>query len=668
MTNRLQHSRSPYLLQHANNPVDWFPWGKEALDKAKSENKLIIISIGYSSCHWCHVMERESFEDNEVASLMNQNFVNIKVDREERPDIDHIYMNAATLINGQGGWPLNAIALPNGQAVFAGTYFPKRNWMHTLNFFAKMYQTEPEKLLKQANEVSKSLKEIDFLTPPTEPTNLHSEILETQWSKWKNHIDELYGGRQGAPKFMMPNTYDYLMRYAYSSKRAEVKSYIENSLDKIALGGINDTVSGGFYRYSVDQRWHIPHFEKMLYDNAQLLSVYAQAFRWFKNDLYQDTIYQTFDWLQKEMKAQDGGYYSALDADSEGIEGKYYVWTLNELKQILGKDLQPFADYYQCKDYGNWENGNNHLHSDILLENYCKIHHLNLEETKAQFVKCRKLLHQNRSKRVRPGLDDKRITGWNALLLSGFVQSYWATKDEAFLNAAKELAEFFNNKLKKEDHLWHTFNKGEAYQEAYLSDYAPAIQAFIHLYQATFDETYLSQAKAWTEFVIDNFYDEQSHLFYLTGHHAEQLVHRPKEFSDNVISSSNSIFARCLWQIGMYYDREDLNDLALKMVQIMLKDITQNGPFYAEWTTLLWEIIHPHYEIVVTGNQASTKVSSLFAKEYLPQVLPIGSLLSNSDIPLLENKTEPNIYVCRNRTCSAPTQNIGDILNKIRQL
>ncbi len=664
MSNELIHSHSPYLLQHAQNPVNWVPWSKKALKTAEAENKLVIISIGYSACHWCHVMEHESFEDQEVAALMNQYFVCIKVDREERPDVDQVYMNAAMIINGQGGWPLNAIALPSGQPVFAGTYFPKRNWMQLLSYFADLYQKDPQKLLEQAKNVTEGLSKMDSLPKLETHVQLESSLLDISWTHWSSKIDKELGGRNGAPKFMMPNNYDYLLRYAYSSKNEEVKTFVQNTLEKIALGGINDAVSGGFSRYSTDARWHIPHFEKMLYDNAQLISIYAQAYRLYKNPLYLEVIENTFRWLQNEMKAEDGGYYAALDADSEGIEGKYYVWSWRELKLLLGEKLETFAKYYQSTFEGNWEHGLNHLHSDQTLEGFCNQNNLDLKSTKQEFDSCKEILQKNRNQRIRPGLDNKRITGWNALLISGFVNAYWANEEQKYLDTAIEIAEFFEKSLQNGKGLWHTYNNGQAYIEGYLSDYAPAIQAYIELYPATFEEKYLTQAYQWMEFVIDHFYDEKSGMFYLNSDQAEQLVSRPIEISDNVISSSNAIMARCLGKLGHYFDKAILKEMSEIMLQTVMKDMLQNGAFYAEWSILLWENIYTSYEVVFTSENQKQQLQEVW-KDYLPQILPIGNQIENSTIPLTQGKESPYIYVCRNQTCQAPITHIDQMNVKL---
>ena len=654
MSNQLQNAHSPYLLQHATNPVNWEEWSPDAFQEAQKQNKLVIVSIGYSSCHWCHVMAHESFEDLEVARYMNLHFINIKVDREERPDVDQVYMNAAMIIHGNGGWPLNAITLPDGRPLFVGTYFPKDNWLRLLNYFNSLYQQTPDKLIEQAQKITQGLKQLDFVPQNKSSETLHPDFLLTLWERWKISIDKEYGGRKGAPKFIMPANFLFLLKYAHTSHNSEIDSYIQVSLEKVALGGINDAVSGGFARYSTDSVWHIPHFEKMLYDNAQLLSVYAQAYRYYQNPLYREVIYQILHWLAREMKATDGGYFAALDADSEGVEGKYYTWTWQELKDILGKQIQPFATYYHCAPEGNWENGQNHLHSEIPLEVFCKTHALDYPKTQEQFEYCKSLLQNNRQQRVRPGLDNKRICEWNAMLVNGFIDAYWATQDVQFLESAQALINFIEQKLMHNNKLWHTYNQQTSYLEGYLSDYATAIFAYIRFYQATFKEKYLSQAKIWLDFVLVHFKSPDSPLFYLTSDLAERLVHRPIDKEDNVIPSSNSILAHCLFLLGHYYDEQKYLQLAEDMLQSVLKDTIEHGAFYANWASLLCDLLYPPKELVLTSDQASQQVLDLFSKDFLPHVLPIGSDQTKSNIPLLEGKTKPLIYICSNRVCQAP--------------
>ena len=564
MPNQLLYSKSPYLLQHANNPVDWKPWDENTLQEAREHDKLLIISIGYSACHWCHVMEHESFEDEEVAALMNAYYVSIKVDREERPDVDQVYMSAAMLINGNGGWPLNAIALPDGRPVYAGTYFPKQNWLRILAYFADQYQKDPEKLTEQAQRLTDGIRSLDQTPPLQAKASIDSRMLDIIWKNWEPQIDMEYGGRKGAPKFMMPNQYLYLLKYAYSSNNEEVSACIHTTLHKMALGGLNDQLSGGFTRYSTDPYWKVPHFEKMLYDNAQLLSLYAQAYRAYGNPLYLYVTNQIIGWLDKEMLAPDGGYHAALDADSEGEEGKYYVWTLGELETILGKDADLFAEYYTCTPYGNWEHGLNVLHATETAESFAAKKGIKPDAFSKMLEECRNKLLNVRQHRIRPGLDDKRITGWNALLLSGLVDAYWASGDHQILQRAEQLASFFTSTLQMPDGgLWHTFNKGESYLEGYLSDYAPAMMGFIQLYQATSEEAYLMRAYQWLDYVIEHFYDENSGFFYLISTQSDTLISRPKELNDNVISASNSILSRVLWQMGFYFDKPFLKEMSL---------------------------------------------------------------------------------------------------------
>jgi uncharacterized protein len=663
MPNQLIHARSPYLLQHAHNPVDWMPWDEAALAKAKEEDKLMIISVGYSACHWCHVMEHESFEDQEVADLMNHHFISIKVDREERPDVDQVYMNAAMLITGSGGWPLNAIALPDGRPVYAGTYFPKAQWMRVLSYFADLFQKDRSKLEQQATQLTQGIQKLDHAPKWAHRVAPDQHLLHVIWQHWRAQIDTEYGGRKGAPKFMMPNQYDYLLKYAYSTESPEVDDFIQLTLQKMALGGLYDQLGGGFTRYATDPYWKVPHFEKMLYDNAQLLGLYAQAYRKYRQPLYLKVIDQTAEWLEREMRASDGGYFAALDADSEGVEGKFYIWTAEELRGLLKDDAEVVMAYYQCTDQGNWEHGWNVLHSTETEEEYANANGMDPSAFKKVLSKARNVLWQHREVRLRPGLDDKRIAGWNALLISGFVQAYWATEDLAFLDKAKQLADFFIQDLAAQDGgLYHAFNNGEAYLNGYLSDYAPAISGFITLYQATLEDQYLAQAYRWMEYAIDHFYDESSGLFFLTSDQAEALVSRPRELSDNVISSSNAIMARVLLQLGHYYDKAVLREMAEVMLQTVLQDVLRNGPFYAEWSSLLWELTYPPYEVAVTGDDVSVQVLELL-QQYLPHVLPMGP---STQIPAMQGKEAPYIYVCREQACLAPVADVNSALALLR--
>ena len=446
--NQLIHSTSPYLLQHAHNPVDWHPWGQKALDKAQREDKLLIISIGYAACHWCHVMERESFEKEEVAEIMNKYFVCVKVDREERPDVDQIYMNAVQLISGRGGWPLNAIALPDGRPVYAGTYFPKDQWLAQLEHVANLYQTQRAEIVKVGTHLEEGIKDMAFSGLKVEASLFSEKTLEDTYLSIIQRIDFEEGGTQGAPKFPMPVIFQFLLRYHQHSQSATSWKAIEISLDKMALGGIYDQIGGGFSRYSVDAIWNVPHFEKMLYDNAQLVSLYAEAYQVSHKPLYQEVVYESLDFILREMTSPEGGFYSALDADSEGVEGKFYLFTTKELQNLLGDKTKCVIDYYNATEAGNWE------HSNILfvtddIETVAARLQISATELADTIQQAKEILLTERTKRIRPGLDDKILCAWNALMLKGFVDAYRVFGETRFLEAALNNARFIVKELFK---------------------------------------------------------------------------------------------------------------------------------------------------------------------------------------------------------------------------
>ena len=426
-TNSLINESSPYLLQHAHNPVDWYPWGKEALDKAKKENKLLLISIGYAACHWCHVMEHESFEDTVVAKIMNQNFINIKIDREERPDIDQIYMNAVQLMTGRGGWPLNCIALPDGRPVWGGTYFPKENWVDALNQISKIYNDDPKKLEEYATKLTEGVQKSDLITLNTTQASFSKIELDTIVEKWKKYMDFDLGGSVGSPKFPIPSNFEFLLRYAKQTNNQEIDLYVNNSLSKMAMGGIYDQVGGGFARYSVDSKWHIPHFEKMLYDNGQMVSLYSNAYLATKNPLYKTTVYETIQFIERELLDKSGGFYSSLDADSnndkgELEEGIFYVWSEAELKEVIKDDFPLFKDYYNISSEWKWEHENYNLHRTKSDKEIIDTHQISGKELKEKVKNWKSILLKQREKRSRPRLDDKILTSWNALMLKGYTR------------------------------------------------------------------------------------------------------------------------------------------------------------------------------------------------------------------------------------------------------
>lgn len=658
MPNKLIHSTSPYLLQHAQNPVDWFPWGEEALKKAKRENKLLIISIGYSACHWCHVMEHESFEDDEVAKVMNEGFVSIKVDREERPDIDHVYMNAVQIITGQGGWPLNAIALPDGRPIYAGTYFPKSRWIQVLKYFHDIYRDEPHKVLSQAEKIANKLQILE-LVEVIDPVDQFPESgLKELWNNWKHRMDYEWGGRQGAPKFMMPNNYEFLLMYNHYIPDKEVEDAIKVTLDRMAKGGLYDHVGGGFARYSVDEKWHVPHFEKMLYDNAQLVSLYSNAYLQFKNPLYKEVVEETLIFIEREMTDASGGFYAALDADSEGVEGKYYVWSAEEIDKILGDNSEIFKNWFSVSEEGNWEE-TNVLFNYHELEEVAKAYKLSISEFKQILKSSKEKLLLERQKRKAPGLDDKILLSWNALMLKGYVDAYHALGKDLYLQKALTNAHFIKkNMIALDGSLYRNFKNGKATINAFLDDYACLIEAYILLYQATFEEEWLLISKSLANYTLEHFYNDGIKMFYYTSNSGEKLASKTIESSDNVISSSNSIMCKVLFMLGHYFDNQQFIDISKQSLSNLLPDVIRNGPFYANWAQLLIYFTYATKEIAIVGENALNLKNSFF-DTYKPNALLMGSIDGKSEIPLVKNKfTEGKtlIYICQNKTCSSPVE------------
>ncbi len=422
--NSLIHASSPYLLQHAHNPVEWYEWGTAALEKAKVENKLILVSIGYSACHWCHVMEHESFEDYEVAEVMNKNFVCIKVDREERPDIDQIYMLAVQLMNGNGGWPLNAICLPDQKPIYGGTYFKKGDWINILGNVADLWKKDPEKAKGYAERLTEGIQQAEKIIPIAADVEFTKTHLQEIVEPWKRHFDIDQGGYNRAPKFPLPNNWSFLLKYSSLTPDEASFTAVCITLEAMAKGGIYDQIGGGFARYSVDDRWHVPHFEKMLYDNAQLISLYAEAYQCLKFKPFVSIIEETIEWAFREMSAENGLFYSALDADSEGVEGKFYVWDKVNFDKILGEDCELLADYYNVTEEGNWEEEKTNILMRIYEEeDFLTIHQIDAETLEAKLITAKAKLLKERAKRVRPGLDDKCLTAWNAMMIKALAES-----------------------------------------------------------------------------------------------------------------------------------------------------------------------------------------------------------------------------------------------------
>ena len=671
MSNNLINETSPYLLQHAYNPVDWNPWNKQYLEKAKKENKLIIISIGYSSCHWCHVMEKESFEDSLVASIMNEKYISIKVDREERPDVDQVYMNAVQLMTGSGGWPLNVVTLPDGRPIWGGTYFPKDQWINALTQISDLYNKEPERFINYADTLEKGIKSLDIITT-NDNQELSSIDIDKHIGSLVNKIDKKNGGFSGAPKFMMPNNIHFLLRSAYQNNDKETLKLVNLTLEKMAYGGVYDQIGGGFSRYSTDEKWHIPHFEKMLYDNAQLISLYSDAYLITNNELYKNVVYETINFVLKELTNSNGGFYSSIDADSKSLDGKenegaYYVWKEDELKKLLKDEFIVFSDYYNINKYGYWEDDNYVLIKNKSDAAFAKAHNLSKEEVSKKIDAWRKILIKARDKRSRPNIDDKILTSWNGLMIDAFIDAYRAFKDKDFLDVASSSAEFILKNMKKSDGgLYHSHKDGKSKINGYLEDYATTIQAFLNLYENTLDEKWLNTSNDLIKYTYKNFFNAETNMFYFTSTLDDKLISRTVEFRDNVIPSSNSIMANNLFKLSHYFD----NNIYLSSSQQMVNNIKDQIALYpsgfSNWMNLILNINKNFYEIAVVGNTAIEKIKEL-NENYLPNKIIIGSLESNP-LPLLKNRFvegETYIYVCVNKACKMPVKTVKEALKLI---
>ena len=671
--NDLVNETSPYLLQHAYNPVNWKAWNENTLKLAKEQNKLIVISIGYSSCHWCHVMEEESFENDSIAKIMNDSFINIKVDREERPDVDKVYMNAVQLMTGKGGWPLNCITLPDGKPVFGGTYFTKEQWSKILKDVSKLYKENPQKVEEYAQRVTEGIQTSELITLNKEEAVFKNEEIIAAINLSAEQLDTINGGFKGAPKFPMPNTLDYLLRYQYHFNKPELFKYIKKSLTKMAYGGIYDQIGGGFSRYSVDNRWHIPHFEKMLYDNAQLVSVYSKAYLQDKNELYKNIVKETLAFVNDELNANNGAFYSSLDADSKNEnneleEGIFYTWTKQELKALI-KDYKLFANYYNVNTTGFWENDLYVLIRDQSVTEFAKKNKLTKDELKEKIADWKSILNVARNKRRKPNLDDKILTSWNALMLQGYVDAYKAFDQKEYLNKAVKIAEFIlHNQLRSDGGLNRNFKDGKSTINGYAEDYATVIQAFISLHEVSLDEKWLIISKEIMEYAIIHFYDSTSGMFFYTSKEDPSLIARKTEVIDGVISSSNSIIGNSLFKLGHYFYDQKMIKISKQMLNNLKIEIIKNPMGYSNWLHLMTNFTQPFYEVAVVGKNANT-ITKEFYKNYFPNIL-ISASNKDSELPLLEFKYidgETLIYVCVNGTCKLPLADISKAIKSINR-
>ena len=668
--NELHKETSPYLLQHKDNPVFWKAWSQNTLQEAQNANKLLIISIGYSACHWCHVMEHESFEDEEVATVMNQYFVNIKVDREERPDIDSVYMKAVQLMTQRGGWPLNVVALPDGKPVWGGTYFRKTEWINSLEQLQEMYRDFPEKMEEYAQKLQQALHSFtDF--PTTSVEQQPDNILEGFLEKWSKSFDWEFGGYTRAPKFMMPSNYNFLLRYAYQNQDEKLLEYVNLTLTKMAYGGVFDVIDGGFSRYSVDVKWHVPHFEKMLYDNGQLLSLYSKAYKLTKNELYKEIVEKTTEFIEREWLTQEGGFYSAFDADSINANGKleegaFYVWKKQELEVILGDDFPVFSEIFNINNFGIWENGHYVLIQNQSLDEIAQKFELTLSEIREKKSYFEKKLFEIREQRHKPQLDDKIITSWNAMTNRGFIEAYKALGNKKHLEIAQKNIRFIKQKLwSEEGNLYRTYKNNTAKINGFLEDYAFVIDALIGLYEVTLEESHLVDAKQLTDYVLENFYDSEKGFFRFSSIKDTALVSENYEIEDNVIDSSNSVMAQNLYVLSIYFSSIFYEDIARKMTQTIVSNIDYPSAF-SGWLNVYLNFSFTQKEVAVTGEKALENVQTI-NQNYFPHIV-ISGTEKKSNLPFLKGKFSEDklhFFVCENRICHLPLHSVEETIKKL---
>ncbi|GAB3802827.1 thioredoxin domain-containing protein [Spirosoma humi] len=689
MPNQLQYETSPYLLQHAENPVNWYPWGEEALNKAIDEDKPILVSIGYSACHWCHVMEWESFEKETVAEVMNQHFVCIKVDREERPDVDAIYMDSVQAMGVQGGWPLNVFLMPDAKPFYGVTYLPQKNWMHLLDSIRTAFDEHRTDLAQSAEGFARELNLTDaerYGLSENDPL-FSPETLEVLYRKVAVKSDDEKGGLRRAPKFPMPSVWRFLLRYydvtvATGTDNESALHQVKLTLDRMALGGLYDQLGGGFARYSTDADWFAPHFEKMLYDNGQLLTLYAEAYSLTRSPLYKHVIYQTVGFLQRELLSPEGGFYSALDADSEGVEGKFYTFTTPELRETLGADYDWFAELYNLTEEGNWDPGHgghrtNILHRTESDDSFAERMGWSLADLNVRLDATHTRLLRIRNERIRPGLDDKILCSWNGLMLKGLATAYRVFGEPEFLTLALRLAYFLLKKMRdsRNGRLWHTYKNGRARQPAFLDDYAAVIDGLLALYQATFTESWLTEADQLMQYVLTNFADSEvdeltgpDPMFFFTDKNGEELIARRKELFDNVIPASNSMMAENLYALSLLLDRPHYAERADQMLGRIQPLVQQNADYLTNWASQFALRARPTAEIAIVGPEADRFRAELDAEFYPNKVLCGTS--DTSELPLLQQRGSINgqtaIYVCYNRACQLPVTSVAEVWKLVR--
>lgn len=676
-TNKLIQETSPYLLQHAHNPVDWYPWGEEALHKAKQEDKPILVSIGYAACHWCHVMEKESFEDEATADIMNQHFVCIKIDREERPDLDHFFMDALQATSGNGGWPLNMFLTSEAKPFYGGTYFPPRrvhnrpSWQEVLLHIHQAYLNRRGEVEEQAKNL------IEYLTKANQTFQSKVQIDGNQFTMDQCHkafdailsmSDQEYGGFGKAPKFPQTFTIQFLLRYAYYTGEQAAAKQAELSLKSMMRGGIYDQIGGGFCRYSTDETWLAPHFEKMTYDNALILVALSEAYQLTRDDEYKRVAQQTVDFMKREMMSEEGGFYAALDADSEGEEGKFYTWRKDEFDQVLKNDAPLLSKWYDVTNQGNWE-GVNILHTTQSLENWVKENGFSTDQALAKIQEASRLLLEARNKRIRPGTDDKIILGWNALFNHALVKASLAFNEPSWLKLAEENMDFLIAVFHKEGNLpWlHTYKNGEAKYPAFLDDLAYLIQALLSIYEPTGNLAYLEKARKIIHYLQQYFLDEDGLFYYYTPSNQEDVLVRKKDIYDGAMPSGNALMAWNLHKAGILLGEGGWKQQASHMLETVKEGVLKYPNSFGIWANLLLELVQGTHEILVLGAQMREEGWSLLS-QFIPNKVVMLSNEVDERYPLLVQKQlsdRTTFYVCKDYSCQLPVNSVSEVLLKV---
>lgn len=666
--NHLLGQTSPYLLQHLHNPVEWHPWGENALSKAKQEDKPLLVSVGYSSCHWCHVMEKESFMDEDVARIMNEHFVCIKVDREERPDIDHLYMDAVQLISGHGGWPLNCFALPDGRPFWGATYFPKDQWTDILHRINTLYRNQREDILKQAESITQGIVGASLIAPAGGQASFSRSETDTFFNSLMQEMDGFEGGTKGAPKFPMPVSVLSLLHYHRQTHNRNSVNQASLTLKKMAMGGIFDQIGGGFARYATDTQWRIPHFEKMLYDNAQLVSLYAKAYMATRDPLFRDVFTQTIDFVNRELRSRDGLFYSALDADTEGEEGKYYVWTAKEIDEVTGAASPLIKKYYHIGEKGFWEKGKNVLLREHDAASFARAEGINEELFEGILTEANSKLLKMRETRTHPGLDNKILTSWNAMMIEGLVDAFAATTHQGYLSqASAAMRKLIDRATTDDGGLRRTINNEEAVINGFLEDYAMLIKALIRLYELSTDTDLIDRARQLTEYVIEHFSSPGTNLFLFSPKYDMPLAAPHFEVIDNVIPSSNGVMAHNLFRLANLLEHPEWGNRSSSMLRDMRSRWERYSVSFANWGSLLLHHTAPFHTVVVVGADAKNIIHEL-GRYYLPDVILSGTTTPKNNLPLFKGRFKPGetwIYICSFGYCKQPVSTVKEALSQL---